>query len=224
MRGKRGWQPESLSGALGLRTGHCMRAEPASGKQSWGHFLPNQSRRKDCMTSVRLGQPCLRYRQASGCIFHFCLSLSPRLILSALWRPPGGLRAWDAGGDKIFSFRPDLSLQSLSLVSVSPHLHLRQNHQESEHGGPRPSRDVFEVHAEPLLLWGLAAFRRQACITGRCFPKRIGGQLGHQPPVQRTRGGKVLLCKRGPTRHRGPQCSPRRNTGVKLGPPPIGFS
>lgn len=75
------------------------------------------------------------------------------------------------------------------------------------------------MHAEPLLLWGLAAFRRQVCITGRCFPKRIGGQLGDQPPVQRTRGGKVLLCKRGPTCRRGPQCSPRRNTGVKLGPP-----
>ena len=115
---------------------------------------------------------------------------------------------------------PALKLISMTTDSTG----MLQNHQESEHGGPRPLRDVFEVHAEPLLLWGLAAFRRQACITGRCFPKRIGGQLGHQPPVQRICGGKVLLCKRGPTRHRGPQCSPRRNTGVKLGPPPIGFS
>jgi hypothetical protein len=75
------------------------------------------------------------------------------------------------------------------------------------------------VRAEPLLLWGLAAFRRLVCITECCFPNRISGQLGNQPPVQRTRGGKVLLCKHGLTCRREPQRSPGWNTGVKLGPP-----
>ena len=77
MRGKRVWQPESLSGPLGIRSGHCVRVGPASGKQSWVHFGLSRVGGRIIYDLSEGGPAVSVVQEASGCIFRFCLSLSP---------------------------------------------------------------------------------------------------------------------------------------------------
>ena len=137
MRGKWGWQPESLSGALSLRMGHCMRAGTASGKQSWVHFGLSRVGGRT-VWDLSEARPAVSTVQA-GFWLHFpLLSLfeppsHPFCSLEASL-PAGSMRCW-WWQDFLFQGWPELA-EPVSGFSLPPPPSASEPPRKKAQGGP----------------------------------------------------------------------------------------